>query len=101
VQDLNDTTILKAISLSGGLGTYYSAQAYIVRRDEPTGTKHQIPIALKAILERKAPDFPLIADDILFIPDDTKRRQTAVVLDRLVTFGAAIGSGLIIFTAGR
>lgn len=101
VQDLNDTTVLKAISLSGGLGTYYSAQAYVVRRDEPTGTKHQISIALKAILDRKAPDFPLMADDILYIPDDTKRRQTAVVLDRLVTFGAAIGSGLIIFTAGR
>lgn len=101
VQDLSDTTVLKALSLSGGLGSYYSAKAYIVRRDEPTGTKHQIPIELKAILERKAADFPMMADDILYIPDDTKRRQTAVVLDRLVTFGAAIGSGLIIFNAGR
>jgi polysaccharide export outer membrane protein len=99
VTDLNDTTILKAISLSGGLGTYYSAEAYIVRRDEPTGVKHQIPIALKAILARKAPDFPLMADDVLFIPDDTKRRQTAMVLDRIATFAAAIGSGVIIFAA--
>ncbi len=101
LQDLNDTTVLKAISLSGGLGTYYGAEAYIVRRDEPSNTKHRIPIQLKAILERKAPDFPLLPDDILFITDDTKRRQTAAVLDRLATFGAAIGSGLIIYTAGR
>ena len=101
VQDLNDTTVLKALSLSGGLGTYYSATAYIVRRDEVTGAKKNITIELKAILERKVADFPLLPDDILFIPDDTKRRQTATVLDRLATVGAGIGSGLAIYTLGR
>jgi polysaccharide biosynthesis/export protein len=101
VTDNSDTTVMKALSLSGGVGSYYSAQAYIIRRDEPTGTKHKIPIELKQILAQKAPDYPLLADDILFIPDDSKRRQTAVIMERLFTFGAAIGAGLIIYTAGR
>jgi polysaccharide biosynthesis/export protein len=101
VTDNSDTTVMKALSLSGGVGSYYSAQAYIIRRDEPTGTKHKIPIELKQILAQKAPDYPLLPDDILFIPDDSKRRQTAVIMERLFTFGAAIGAGLIIYTAGR
>ncbi len=101
VQDLSDTTVLKALSLSGGLGTYYSPVAYIVRRDDVTGGKKNITVELKAILERRSADFPLLPDDILFIPDDTKRRQTATVLDRLATVGAGIGSGLAIYTLGR
>ena len=101
VQDLSDTTVLKALALTGGLGTYFSPEAYIVRRDEVSGAKRNIAIELKAILERKVADFPLLPDDILFIPDDTRRRQTATVLERLATVAAGIGSGLIIYTLGR
>jgi polysaccharide export outer membrane protein len=101
VTDNSDTTVLKVLSLAGGVGSYSSAEAYIIRRDEVTGTKRRIAIDLKGILKQKVADYPLLADDIFFVPDDTKRRQTALILDRLSTYGAAIATGLIIYTAGK
>lgn len=101
VADQTDTTVLKALSLSGGLGPSPSKEAWVIRRDEVTGTKQQIPIDLRAILERRVADYPLIPDDILFVPDNRKRKETLAILDRIVTFGAAIGTGLIIYSAGR
>jgi len=96
-----DTTVLTALSLAGGVGSYPSAQAYIIRRDEITGTKHTIPIDLKGILKLKTPDFPLLADDIFFVPDDTKKRQTNLILDRLSQYTAAVLTGIIIYAAAK
>lgn len=101
VTDNSDTTVLKVLSLAGGVGSYYSSQAYIIRRDEVTGTKRRIAVDLKGILKQKVADYPLLADDIFFVADDTKRRQTNLILERLSTYGAAIATGLIIYTAGR
>jgi polysaccharide export outer membrane protein len=101
VTDNSDTTVLKVLSLAGGVSAYSSSQAYIIRRDEVTGTKRKIPIDLKGILKQTVADYPLLADDIFFVPDDSKRRQTNLILDRLLTYGAAIATGLIIYTAGK
>ncbi len=101
VLDQTDTTVLKALSLSGGLGSSPSKEAWVIRRDEVTGTKQRISIDLKAILERRVADYPLVPDDILYVPDNRKRKETLAILDRIVTFGAAIGTGLIIYSAGR
>ncbi len=101
VLDRTDTTILKAISLSGGLGPSHAKEIYVIRRDEVSGTKHQIPINLEAILHQQAADYPLVPDDILFIPDNRKRRDTLAILDRILAFGTAVGSGILIYTAAR
>jgi polysaccharide export outer membrane protein len=101
VTDNSDTTVLKVLSLAGGVGSYSSAEAFIIRRDEITGTKQKIPIDLKGILKQNTPDFPLLADDIFFVPEDTKRKQTALVLDRLVTYTAAIATGLAIYSVAK
>ena len=101
VTDNSDTTVLKALSLAGGVGAYPSAEAYIIRRDEITGTKQKIAIDLKGILKQKTADFPLLADDIFFVPEDTKKKQTNLILDRIVTYGAAIATGLIIYNAAK
>lgn len=97
VTDNSDTTVLKALSLAGGVTPYSAAEAYIIRRDEITGTKHRIPIDLRGILKQKTPDFPLLADDIFFVPDNSQRRQINTILDRLATYGSAIATGLIIY----
>ena len=59
--------------------------------------KHEIPIELRKILERKAPDVPLLANDILYIPDNTGRRASLAVLDRIIGFGAATASGVLVW----
>ncbi len=101
VPDQTDTTVMKALSLSGGLGSSPSKEAWVIRRDELTGTKRQIPIELRAILELRADDYALLPGDILFVPNNRRRKETLAILDRLLAFGAVVGAGLIFYSAGR
>jgi hypothetical protein len=48
-------------------------------------------------MDRKAPDVELQPKDILYIPDNTGRRLTAGVLERLAGFGSSTASGLLIW----
>lgn len=96
VRDNADESVLKMIALSEGLTPYASKMAYIYRRDA-SGQRKEIPIELSKMMERKTPDFPLEADDLLYIPDNKNRRATMTVLDRMAGFGAYTASGLLIW----
>jgi polysaccharide export outer membrane protein len=97
VQDTTETTVLKMLAMAEGLAPYAGKQAYILRRDDRSGARRELPIELKKIMERKAPDVPLMANDILYIPDNSGRRATVGVLDRVAGFGAATASGVLIW----
>jgi polysaccharide export outer membrane protein len=97
IQDSSETTVLQMLALAEGLAPFASKRAYIYRRDAVTGSKHEIPIELKRIMKRKAPDVPLQANDILYIPDNSGRRMTVKALERIAGFGAATASGLLIW----
>jgi len=97
LQEASQSTVLRLLALAEGLAPYASRQAYIIRREEPSGARHEIPIELKKILERKAPDVTLLANDVLYIPDSSGRRATVAAIDRIVGFGAATASGLLIW----
>jgi|CZKS01.1.fsa_nt_gi polysaccharide export outer membrane protein len=98
VNDASDTTVLKMLALSEGLMSFTSKVAYIYRREGGTGgKKNEIEIPLQKIVHRKAPDVTLQANDILYIPDDSGRRATATVLDRIAGFGSATASGVLIY----
>ncbi|MBI2819102.1 MAG: hypothetical protein HYX73_03910, partial [Acidobacteria bacterium] len=79
---------------------YAGKQAFIYRR-EASGSKNEIPIELRKIMERKAPDVPLVAKDVLYIPDNRGGRLTANILDKIIGFGAGIASGVLIYGAIR
>jgi polysaccharide biosynthesis/export protein len=97
IQDGNDTTVMKVIALSEGLLPYSNKEAYIYRRESGRGDRGEIPIQLGRILDRKAPDVALQANDILYIPDNKGRRLTAQTLDRLAGFGTSTASGVLIW----
>lgn len=98
VDDANDTTVLKMLALSEGLMSFTGKVAYIYRREGgPGGKKNEIEIPLQKIVHRKAPDVTLEANDILYIPDNSGRRTTAAVLDRIAGFGASTASGVLIY----
>ncbi len=97
VQDGNDTTVLKVIALSEGLAPYANKEAYIYRREGGKDSRDEIPVDLSRILDRKAPDVPLQANDILYIPDNKGRRLTAQTLDRIAGFGTSTASGMLIW----
>lgn len=94
VQDGLESTVLKMLALSEGLMPYASKDAYIYRR-EANGSKNEIPIPLSKIMERKAADVPLLANDILYVPDNKGRRMTLGALEKVLAFGAGAGTALI------
>jgi polysaccharide export outer membrane protein len=94
VQDGVESTVLKMLALSEGLMPYASKDAYIYRR-EGSGSKNEIQIPLSKIMERKAPDAPLLANDILYVPDNKGRRMTLGVLEKIAVFGAGASTALI------
>jgi polysaccharide export outer membrane protein len=88
VGDGTESTVLKVLALSQGLMPYASKEAYIYRR-EGKGSKNEIPVPLSKIMERKAPDTPLLANDILYVPDNKGRRMTMGALEKMFVIGAA------------
>jgi polysaccharide export outer membrane protein len=94
VQDGAESTVLKMLALSEGLTPYSSKDAYIYRR-EANGGKNEIEIPLSRIMERKAPDAPLEANDILYVPDNKGRRMTLGALEKVLAFGGGAGAALI------
>jgi polysaccharide export outer membrane protein len=96
VHDNSDTTVLQMVALAEGLAQFANKDAYIYRR-EGSGNKNEIPVPIDKILHRKAPDMPLQANDILYIPDDKGKRITATAIDKILSFGAAAGGAAVIY----
>jgi polysaccharide biosynthesis/export protein len=72
-------TVLQAIALAGGTTRTAKLSAARVIRKGPSGMT-ETPVRLKQILEAKAPDMPMQADDILFIPTSAEK----VIMGRTV-----------------
>ena len=96
VQDGAETSVLKMLALAEGLAPFAGKQAFIFRR-EASGSKNEIPIELSKIMQRKAPDAPLLANDILYIPDNHNRRLGVAVLEKLLMFGSTAGATALIY----
>ena len=97
LQDGAETSVLKVLGLAEGLTPFSTGIAYIYRRDPDSGSKHEIPIPLRKIMERKSPDVPLLADDVFYIPDNSGRRAGMTALDRILGFGSATASGVLVW----
>jgi polysaccharide export outer membrane protein len=95
VHDASDTTVLKVIALTQGLAPYASNEAYIYRREAGSGSQNEIAVDLNRIMQRKSPDVPLLANDILYVPDRSGKRITMSVLEKVFTFGAGISTALL------
>jgi polysaccharide export outer membrane protein len=101
IKDTSETTVFKVLAMSEGLMPYSTKLAYIYRREGGAAGKSEIPIELEKIMHRKAPDVPLMANDILYIPDNSGRRKTMTALDRIATFGAGTVSGVLVYGTMR
>ena len=96
--DSEEITTLKAVALAQGLtGSAKGGSAVIIRRDAATGKSKEIEVNLNKIMGRKAQDVPLLANDILFVPDSAGKRA----LRRVGDVALSVTSGLVILRAGR
>jgi polysaccharide export outer membrane protein len=101
VDETEGTSVLKVLALSEGLAPFAHKSAYIYRKEAATGSKNEIEIPLKEILDRKAADVPLLANDILYVPDHRGRRLRATAIERIIGFGSATTSGVLIWGVAR
>jgi len=99
VRDNSQATVLKLLAIVEGVAPYAANRAYILRTETATGQRHEIPIELKKILARKSPDVTLLPDDVLYIPDNTNKRDALETAKVLGGYGTSAFSALIY--AGR
>ena len=95
MKDSTETSVFRIMAMAEGLLPFSGKQAFIYRREGGSGGKNEIPIELEKIMQRKSPDVALIANDILYVPDRTGRRQVITALERAIPLGAAVASGLM------
>jgi polysaccharide export outer membrane protein len=95
VQEGSETSVLQALAVCEGLLPFASKQAYMYRREGAAGGKNEIPIELSKIMARKAPDVPMLANDILYIPDRQGRRASVAALEKILMLGTGAGGALV------
>jgi polysaccharide export outer membrane protein len=96
VHDLSELSVLRVISQAEGLLPFASKEAFILRHGD-NAKNNEISVPLEKIIERKSPDVPLLANDVLFIPDSKGKRSRAKILETIAAFGMGTASGLLIF----
>ena len=89
VHDAAETTVLKVVALTQGLAPYASNEAYIYR------SQKEIVVDLAKIMQRKSPDVPLLANDILYVPDRTGKRVAISALEKVFALGAGLSTALL------
>ncbi|MDP9113014.1 MAG: polysaccharide biosynthesis/export family protein [Acidobacteriota bacterium] len=90
-----ETTVLKAVALAEGLAPFSTKSAYIFRAGNEGGHS-EIEVELSKIMDRKAPDVALAANDILYIPDNRSRRTTMNAIEKAIGFATGTASGALI-----
>jgi len=87
-------SLLKAIALAEGLSnTSSKGHTRIIRTDEGSGKRSEIPVELGKILNGKAPDMNLQAADIVFVPSSTGKTVLFRSTDAIIN----TASGVAIF----
>jgi polysaccharide export outer membrane protein len=97
ITESEGTTVLKALALCQGMLPFSRQEAWVYRSNPSKPGRQEIPVAIKQIENRKAPDFQLESNDILYVPDSSGKRLTSEVLARIATFGGVTASGFLIY----
>jgi polysaccharide export outer membrane protein len=103
LEDEGGMTVLKALALAEGLSPFSAKEAYIYRRTDsnPALAAQELPVGLRQLMDRKTADVALGPNDILYIPDSRRARNTANVIEKMVSFAAGSASGALILGVNR
>jgi polysaccharide biosynthesis/export protein len=89
MMDSGHLTVLQAIALAGGTTRVAKLSGTRILRKGPTGIS-ETPVELKKILEAKAPDLAMQADDILFIPTSAAKAAAGRTMDAVIQTASAL-----------
>ncbi|MBI5084431.1 MAG: polysaccharide biosynthesis/export family protein [Acidobacteria bacterium] len=97
VKEDSQMTVLRALALSEGLSPFPQKYAYVYRTADKQGGKAEIQVELAKIMKREAVDFRLEPEDTLYIPEDSGRKTLVTTAEKVVAFGLATASGVLIW----
>jgi len=89
LMDSGHLTVLQALALAGGTTRTAKLGSVRIIRKGPEGMT-ETPVQLKKILEAKAPDLPMQADDILFIPTSATKALAGRTLEAAMQAATAV-----------
>jgi len=93
IDEPGDATVLTAIAVAGGMKDFTGKQAFIYRVEPNASIRKEITVPLAEILDRKAADPLLQPNDVVLVPDSTRKRFGSRALEIMGTAGAtAIGA---------
>lgn len=90
LMDSGHISVLQAIALAGGVNSTAKINGARIVRRGPTGLT-MVPVPLKQLMEAKANDLPMNADDILFVPTSSRKRMQARTADAAVQLATSVG----------
>ena len=90
LMDRGGLTVLQAVALAGGTTQTSKLNGAKIIRKTDAGMS-ETPIELKKILEAKAQDIPMSADDILFVPSSTRKIVGRRGIDAAIQMAMAVG----------
>ena len=76
--DTEQMTVLRLLALAEDSKRTAKLDGAVILRKDETGVTKEIPVNLKKILQRKAPDVPVLANDIVFVPESMGKRAGQV-----------------------
>ena len=89
-------SVLQALSMAEGLERVASGKnAKILRSSDGTSTRTEIPVDVNKILAGKANDVPMVANDILFIPNNAAKSASGKAVEAVIQLGTASNLALL------
>jgi len=84
MSDSSEFTVLRALSLAEGLDRTAAPKKAKILRKQVNGGRIEIPVDLSRILDGRAPDSQLRAEDVLFVPNNTAKNAGLKTLDMVM-----------------
>jgi len=92
----SQTSVLNVLALAQDMKRTAKPSHSVLLRRTGTGTEvEQIPVDLSKILSRQQPDIPVLANDVLYVPDSTAKRAFARGLEAAIQ----VSTGLLLLGA--
>jgi polysaccharide export outer membrane protein len=79
-----DFTVLQAVSMAEGLDKTAAPKKARILRRAANSSRVDIPVDLEKILSGRAPDMPLHAEDVLFVPNNAAKSAGMKTLDAII-----------------
>lgn len=90
LNERENMSVLQAVSMSEGLTKTSAPKNAKIIRGGMTPERKEIPVNLSKVLSGSSPDMPLLANDILFVPNSGTKTATYRVLEAAIQTGTGI-----------